>query len=263
LAQEEWVDDPRNHCVPVTKVFKDHSNPGVSYIVMPFLRPMNSPPFDSVKEIIKFADQILEGLVFLHEKGVAHRDCVRKNLMMDADAMYPEGFHPVSLHQKPDYSGPAKHISRTAVGGVKYYFIDFGISVYIPENLHPKMVTGFMGRDRDPPELSETVPYDPFKLDIFIIGNMLKREFQDPFSNLDFFRPLITEMTQPDPSSRPDAEQALAQWQEIRKSISTLQREWRPRPREEHPIGAFVLDAISLHQFFMSCARSFAKRARL
>ena len=60
LAQEEWVSDPRNHCVPVAKVFQDHKTPNVSYIVMPFLRPVDTPPFESVKEIIKFTDQILE-----------------------------------------------------------------------------------------------------------------------------------------------------------------------------------------------------------
>ena len=110
--------------------------------------------------------------------NIHHRDCVRKNLMMDADAMYPEGFHPIRLDFKPDRSAPAKYISRTAAG-VKYFFIDFGISVYIPEDLRPMMVTGVHGRDRDPPELSQSTPYDPFKLDIFIIGNMLRREFQE------------------------------------------------------------------------------------
>ena len=60
LAQEEWVSDPRNHCVPVAKVFQDHKHQNVSYIVMPFLRPVDTPPFESVKEIIKFTDQILE-----------------------------------------------------------------------------------------------------------------------------------------------------------------------------------------------------------
>ena len=99
--------------------------------------------------------------------------------MMDADAMYPEGFHPVSLGHRPDYSGLARHISRTAVGGVKYYFIDFGISVHLPGDLRSKLVTGIDGRDRDPPELSDTQPYDPFKLDIFIIGNMFRREFRE------------------------------------------------------------------------------------
>lgn len=100
------------------------------------------------------------------------------NLLMDADAMYPDGFHPVRTSYTRDYSGWATYIPRS-VAGVRYYFADFGISVHIPEGESQKTVTGALGRDRDPPELSETVPYDPFKLDIFIIGNLLRQEFYD------------------------------------------------------------------------------------
>ena len=106
----------------------------------------------------------------------AHRDCVRANIMMDGDAMFPEGFHPIKLRRTPDRSRVAEYTSRS-VAGVKYYFVDFGISSYHPDRAQPCLVTGNVGRDQDPPELSDTVPYDPFKLDIFIIGNMLKREF--------------------------------------------------------------------------------------
>ena len=60
LTQEDWVNDPRSHCVPIVKLFGDHQDPLVSYIVMPFLRPISNPPFESVKEIIDFVDQILE-----------------------------------------------------------------------------------------------------------------------------------------------------------------------------------------------------------
>jgi len=83
------------------------------------------------------------------------------------------------------------------------------------------------------------------------------------FSNVDFFKPLVRGMTLAEPALRPTAKEALAQWQEIRKSISTVNREWRPRQRKEHPLGAVVLDAASLHQFFMFCAKSFVKRLRL
>ena len=102
-------------------------------------------------------------------------DCVMHNFLMDADAMFPEGFHPVRYSYKRDYSGWATYIPRS-VAGVKYYYADFGISVHIPEEPR-KFVTGVLGRDQEPPELSATIPYDPFKLDIFIIGNMLKQEF--------------------------------------------------------------------------------------
>jgi len=95
---------------------------------------------------------------------------------MDAEAMYPEGFHPVNYMYKRDYSGWATYLPRS-VAGVRYYFADFGISVYIPEVEPHKSAVGALGRDRQPPELSERVPYDPFKLDIFIIGNMFRQEF--------------------------------------------------------------------------------------
>ena len=98
--------------------------------------------------------------------------------MMDANAMYPEGFHPVNMDYTPDCSSLAVHTTR-ASAGVKYYFVDFGISVRSSETNSPTLVTGSYGRDQDPPELSDDVPYDPFKLDIFIIGNMLNREFRE------------------------------------------------------------------------------------
>ena len=96
--------------------------------------------------------------------------------MMDGDAMYPEGFHPIRINQTPDCLRPAEHTTRT-VAGVKYYFLDFGISCYLPDANSPRLVTGMDGRDQEPPELSDIDPYNPFKLDIFIIGNMLKQEF--------------------------------------------------------------------------------------
>ena len=60
LTQEDWINDPRNHCVPIVKIFQDYNDKRVSYIVMPFLRPADDPPFEAVKEIIDYVDQILE-----------------------------------------------------------------------------------------------------------------------------------------------------------------------------------------------------------
>jgi serine/threonine protein kinase len=262
LKQEERTRDPRNHCVPVINLFDDPQDPELSYLVMPFLRPMCDPPFQTVQEIVEFTDQILEGLVFLHEKGIAHRDCVRANIMMDADAMYPEGFHPVNIRRAPDRLGIAEYISRT-LAGVKYYYVDFGISSHLPDTSSPRLVTGTYGRDQDPPELSDTEPYDPFKLDIFIIGNMLKREFCKPFCNLEFFQPLIEEMTRLDPATRPTAAEAFALWTEICDTIWTINREWRPRPRRENPIQTVILDSISLRQFFMFVVKSLVERLPL
>lgn len=92
--------------------------------------------------------------------------------------MYPRGFHPVRMRMLPDMSDEAPRVSRTEAP-VRYYFIDYDISVFIPPDEHPKLVKGRKGRDRDPPELSSNEAYDPFKLDVFIIGNVFRKEFYD------------------------------------------------------------------------------------
>lgn len=68
--------------------------------------------------------------------------------------------------------------SRTASGGVRYLFIDFGIS-----SLGEEKVLGFAGIVKAP-ELSEMYPYDPFKVDVYILGKMYERLFAEvkPFS---------------------------------------------------------------------------------
>jgi hypothetical protein len=83
--------DSRNHSVPILDHILDANDAMVSYIVMPFLQEFFFPAFELVKEIVDFVDQILEvrqlcslytlsifdvrqqGLVFMHEQGVAHR----------------------------------------------------------------------------------------------------------------------------------------------------------------------------------------------
>ena len=91
--------------------------------------------------------------------------------------MYPLGFHPVHEALLGDSTTFAPVIPRLEVG-VKYYFVDYGISSYFPPGSQRELVLGIAGRDRDVPELSNSVPYDPFKVDIFTIGNVLRGEFQ-------------------------------------------------------------------------------------
>lgn len=105
-------------------------------------------------------------------------------LMMDAAAMYPRGFHPVQQKHTLDLKGLAPVIPRLGVWPpVKYYFVDYGISVRVPPEDRPQVVVGNWGFDQDVPELSMTTPYDPFKVDIFIIGNVFKKKICDVSCN--------------------------------------------------------------------------------
>ena len=96
--------------------------------------------------------------------------------MMDADALFPKGFHPAVSAYDASSSEIAYPKRRRDVGGVRYYLIDFGISWRF-EAGEERKITGMLGQDQDVPELSETVPYDPFLTDVFIIGNLMRKEF--------------------------------------------------------------------------------------
>ena len=52
--------DPTNHCVPMLDAFLDPAIDGVSYIVMPLLRPFDNPEFGAIGEVIDFVTQMLE-----------------------------------------------------------------------------------------------------------------------------------------------------------------------------------------------------------
>lgn len=92
---------------------------------------------------------------------------------MDARAMLPKGWHPQTFLLRGDGSFPGygEALGRTQVGGVRYYFIDFGLATR-GEN----SVVGVDGLIRSP-ELSDCVPYDPYKLDIFILGRLYQYMF--------------------------------------------------------------------------------------
>lgn len=91
--------------------------------------------------------------------------------------MYPQGFHPIKSLCLPSGTGWAPYVSRRSVS-VKYYFVDFGLSSHFTPDAQSRLVVGVAGRDQEVPELSEDVPYDPFKVDIFIIGNLLRNVFR-------------------------------------------------------------------------------------
>ena len=97
---------------------------------------------------------------------------------MDPGPMYPKGFHPKNV--TTDITGYRKahpKRRRDVLSSVRYYFIDFGISSMFGPDDTDKTVLGLEGQDNSVPELSERRPYDPFLVDIYIIGNLLRTAF--------------------------------------------------------------------------------------
>ncbi|GJE92554.1 kinase-like domain-containing protein [Phanerochaete sordida] len=251
-------EDPKNHCVPVIDSFRDEETPEDSYIVMPFMRNMDDPPFELVTDVLEFADEVLEGIAFMHAHGVAHRDPAPSNILMDADSMYPKGYHPVFKTYLPNFRTRAWPYSRfSAPAGVRYYLADFGISARFAAG-QQRLVSGEIGADREVPELHSGAPYDPFKVDIFVLGNVFKKRIHDKYFRVGFFAPLITAMMQHNPQNRPDATEALAMWQKIRRRVLLTQRLCRLQGRDEALVQTVVLDIASVIKVAYVLAKRFA-----
>lgn len=99
--------------------------------------------------------------------------------MMDAETLFPDGHHPIYPVIRADLKGYSRrYIRLEASTPVRYCFIDFGLSSHIPAG-ESNLVVGVDGLDEEVPELSSTIPYDAFKVDIFTVGNVFRRNIYD------------------------------------------------------------------------------------
>lgn len=60
LTTPNLVNHPMNHCVSIFDTFIDPLDTDRYFIVMPYLRPYDDPPFGAVGEAIDFVRQTLE-----------------------------------------------------------------------------------------------------------------------------------------------------------------------------------------------------------
>jgi hypothetical protein len=98
------------------------------------------------------------------------------NILMDG-SMYPKSWHPSEERKNRQFSGSAKHYTRTQ-RPPKYYLIDFGISRRYDSKDPPVLEVPIHGADRTVPEFQHSVaPCDPFSTDVYYLGNVFRMDF--------------------------------------------------------------------------------------
>jgi hypothetical protein len=95
--------------------------------------------------------------------------------MMDASELVPGGFHFDMPYTRDGIIEWREWRERKSDKSLRYYLIDFGLSNWYPPGMKDIRVTGIVGQDKTVPERSRTIYYDPFKMDIYQLGNVFKR----------------------------------------------------------------------------------------
>lgn len=107
-------------------------------------------------------------------------DCAALNILMDAADLFPQGWHPLrrdcALDALTQLPAP---LSRTD-HPVRYYFIDYGLSIrFSAGESHIIHTRGGMPQEKTVPELLVDAPYDAYKVDIYILGCVYRKELYE------------------------------------------------------------------------------------
>ncbi|KAI8993982.1 kinase-like domain-containing protein [Trametes punicea] len=230
------ADDPRNHCVPIYEVLDVPDDKDLKLLVMPLLHRFEKPRFLTIGEAIECCRQLIEGLSFMHDHHVAHRDIMLLNIMMDPRPLFPNLFHFASPFMQRDGIGRPKHYTRTGCP-TKYFYIDFGLSRKFNPAKGPPRSWPIWGGDKSVPEFHKSLhPCDPFPTDIYYLGNTIRKELMQKYIGLDFLQPLVSDMTQEEPSKRPTIHEVAARFDIIIGSLSSSTLRTRLPKRDEHPL---------------------------
>ncbi|KAJ3769589.1 kinase-like domain-containing protein [Lentinula raphanica] len=219
--------NPRNHCVRLLEVLSVPDEDDRKFLVMTWLRPIMNPRFRTIGEGIQFFREMIEGLHYMHENNVAHRDCSMNNMAMDGNSMYDRPYHPIKPKKRYDWSGRALHHSRTR-RPPRYYLIDFGQSRIYDSSQSRRAGYALKSGGYTPPEGLEGTPCDPFATDVFLLGNLIRTSFLDGdpdmrepgVSGFEFLRPLVMDMIAEDPSKRPPMDEVSSRFSQIVDRLS-------------------------------------------
>ncbi|TEB08738.1 hypothetical protein FA13DRAFT_1145981 [Coprinellus micaceus] len=217
-------DDPRNCCVPILDVILIPACETHAVIVMPLLYEHVRLPFRHVGELLEMGVQLSKCLDFLHDNNIAHRDFCYYNVLIDPTRLLPDGFHPWEPGAPPEgrrnMYKTFKWKSRWSVRPNRYYVIDFGMSQRYSKR-EGVLALGALGQDRTVPEMSNTVPYDPFPMDVYQFGNMLLRTLKGyyPTQVTDDLTSLAKRMTNADPALRPTAKEVATEFDRLSEKI--------------------------------------------
>ncbi|PPQ84370.1 hypothetical protein CVT24_009456, partial [Panaeolus cyanescens] len=261
LTSPPLVEESQKYIIRIIEIIHDiPDDEDHSLVVMPLLQKLNHPEFETVGECVDCALQMLKAVQLLHRHNIAHR-----NMVMDAPGMYPNGFHPIYRELDYEHRDFAVPYTRTECPA-RYLLIDFGLSIHFPDDVTERLAIPARGNDHSVPEFQDKAmmdkPYDPFPIIMLVMrsGNILQIQSADTRKviapgkvGMNFFLPLVEDMTNPDPLKRPSIHEAVDRMESIINSLGTCQlRKFHDErhtssPIAKHSTSASILEHSSAH----------------
>ncbi|PIL35840.1 hypothetical protein GSI_01500 [Ganoderma sinense ZZ0214-1] len=242
FSTDPLATDPSNHAVPVYEVLQSPHMEDVQFLVMPFLIRVYDVKFATLGEMVECLRQLFEGLRFMHSHHVAHCDVHIMNVMMDPMPLLSEQPHPVELSKSYDFKRKTKQYTRTG-HPTTYYYIDFGLSYRFPPEKNDPVVPVVFGGDKTVPEYKDTLtPKDPYKIDVYCLGNLIREDVMGQISGLEFLRPLVDDMVDMDPASRPSMHDVCMRFEKLVTSLPKRKLRSRVVYWSENPIARLYRD---------------------
>ncbi|TFK38202.1 hypothetical protein BDQ12DRAFT_748605, partial [Crucibulum laeve] len=178
---------------------------------------------------------------YSHHHPMTLYGCLYPHLVQSHDG-YLESYHHFRFWNTYDgVSRKFKWNERWTVKPVKYFFIDFQYSRRYSAKEDRKTIS-VKGKDRSVPKLSSSVPYDPFKVDVYYLGNvinmmmklcsipcckcLLKCILHQEYDDLELLRLLADTRTRMDPIERSTAFEA---YEKFKSLICNLKKNLKSR----------------------------------
>lgn len=231
FSSPAFKDKPTNHVVPCLDTFPIPDVEGGVFYVMPLLSDYKNPPFYDLSEIEDFLKQIFEGLEFLHKHDVAHCDIAPENIMMNKRPLFDEPFHPFYQHLSLDGKRNLDVKYVRSQRPVRYYYIDFGYAKWFKNPDSPRTLHGVHAKARAPEQV-EGAEYDPFKVDVYQLGAVLRRDLIPKYPTLRFLLSLARDMTNSDPLKRPTISSAQRTLHTHFAGLSGFRKRWPIIPQD-------------------------------
>lgn len=112
--------------------------------------------------------------------------------MMEPTPLISHIPHPTHYTKSYDFKHYIRKRTRTSFP-TRYFYIDFGLSYRLsPENLSPRIHVA-IGGDKTIPEYKDPHSlHDPYKIDVYCLGNIIQEHFMDVSLFRSLYRPGVS-----------------------------------------------------------------------